>query len=166
MGHRRLSIVSCPLYHLPVLPFFALLLGIVVLAALSRRAKQRAAVQGLRSQFPPIAREKLAAAFPPLAELLSQQQLAATFDWILTEMFRRTRSRDFAMLMRWAVENGLQVGTLTSEVARAAVDRFPAQLLDEIDRHSHGRTLAGGLLDSALSQAGTRIGPELNRKYV
>lgn len=149
-----------------MLAIFALLVGLVAFAAMSRRAKQRAAVRGLRSQFPPIARAKLAAFFPSAAALLSDRLLQALFDWILQEMFRRTRTQSFGRLMQWAIENGSQIEPLTSEIARAAVDRLPAPVLQKIDGESFGRDLAGGMIKNALDEAGTRIGPELNRKYV
>ena len=48
--------------------------------------------------------------------------------------------------------------------ARDAVDRLPAPALAVIDA-CYGRVLAGVILDEALTESGSRIGPQLE-KYV
>jgi hypothetical protein len=142
--------------------------GAVILfagAAMSRRAKQRAAVAGLRRHFPGIARMRLVAACPGLADQLDDPMLANLFDWIMTETYRRAGVAGFAELMRWSVEHGdAQATAMVAEVARDAVDRLPAPALAVLDGCG-GRIFAGVMLDDALSESGRRIGPELE-KYV
>lgn len=136
-----------------------------LLASWSRKAKQRAAVRGLRQQFPAIARMRLAAAFPGIEPALSEALLALQFDWILDAMCRRAGVSGFAALMRWTVVEGEDATvTLSAEVARAAVDRLPSQALAVIDK-SDGRFLASVILEQSLTEAGARITPDLE-KYV
>ncbi len=140
-----------------------LLLLLFALASLSRKAKQRAAVRGLREQFPLVARMRLAAAFPGIDGMLCEPDLGALFDWILAEMCRRAGVRGFAGLMRWAVVHGDDAAAgLAAEVSRAAVERLPPPVLAVIDR-SDGRLLAGVILDQALTESGTRIAPRLDK---
>jgi hypothetical protein len=142
--------------------------GAVILfagAAMSRRAKQRAAVAGLRRHFPGIARMRLVAACPGLAEMLDDPMLTNLFDWIMAESYRRSGVGGFGELMRWSVEHGeAQATALVAEVAREAVDRLPEPALAVLDGCG-GRVFAGVMLDDALSEAGRRTGPELE-KYV
>jgi hypothetical protein len=143
----------------------AFIVLLFLLASWSRKAKQRAAVRGLREQFPRIARMRLTAAFPGIEPALSEPLLALQFDWILHAMCRRAGVSGFAGLMRWAVVEGEDAtATLSAEVARAAVDRLPAPALAIIDK-SEGRFLAGVILEHSLTEAGARITPELE-KYV
>jgi hypothetical protein len=135
-------------------------------AALSRKRKQRAAVAGLRAEFPPIARMHLVAACPKLDGVLDEASLRMLFNWMLIELYRRTGSSGLGELMQWSIETGeVESRRLVAEVSRAAVDRLPQPVLAIIDECG-GRTVAGVLLDDALNESGRRIGPELNRKYV
>ena len=135
------------------------------LAALSRRAKQRAAVRGLGAQFPAIARMRLAATFPGMDDTLTDAALAGLFDWMLAEMYRRASVASFGELMRWSVVQGeAQSAALAAGAARDAVDRLPAPALAVIDA-CYGRVLAGVILDEALTESGSRMGPQLE-KYV
>jgi hypothetical protein len=84
----------------------AFIVLLFLLASWSRKAKQRAAVRGLREQFPRIARMRLTAAFPGIEPALSEPLLALQFDWILHAMCRRAGVSGFAGLMRWAVVEG------------------------------------------------------------
>ena len=142
--------------------------GAVVLfagAALSRRAKQRAAVAGLRRHFPPIARMRLVAACPGLDSLLDEEALAQSFDWIMAEVFRRAGVSGFGELTRWSIEQGeAEAAWLVAQVARDAVDRLRGPVLSVIVG-CQGRTFAGVILDDALTEAGRRSAPELE-KYV
>jgi len=141
----------------------AILVLLFVLASWSRKAKQRAAVRGLRQHFPPIARMRLAAAFPGIEPALSEQLLALQFDWILHAMCRRAGVSGFAGLMRWSVEQGQEAtAMLSAEVARAAVDRLSPPALAIIDK-SDGRLLAGVILEHSLTEAGARVTPDLER---
>jgi len=132
-------------------------------AAMSRRAKQRAAVAGLRRHFPGIARMRLVAACPDLADQIDEPMLAELFDWMMEESYRRAGVAGFAELMRWSVEHGETESTaLIAEVAREAVDRLPELGLAVLDGCG-GRVFAGVMLDDALTEAGRRVGPELER---
>ena len=143
----------------------AALVLLFFLAARSRRAKQRAAVRGLRAQFPALARMRLAATFPGVDETLDDAALAAVFDWIFAEMYRRAGVGSFEELMRWSVEQGeVATAAMASGVARDAVDCLPAPALALID-NCDGRALAGVIIDLALSESGSRIAPQLE-KYV
>ncbi len=139
-----------------------LLLPLFALASLSRKAKQRSAVRGLREQFPLVARMRLAAAFPGIDGMVGEPDLGVLFDWILAEMCRRAGVRGFAGLMRWAVVHGDDAAGLAADVSRAAVDRLPPPVLAVIDG-SEGRLLAGVILDQALTESGTRIAPRLDK---
>ena len=149
--------------------WFAILAGLLLLliaASLSRRGKQREAVAGLRDHFPAIARMRLIAACPGLDPLLQETELRLLFDWILLQMYRRTNSPGFGALMRWTIEHGQTESiAMVANVTREAVERLPSPVLRVIDG-CQGRVLAAVILDEALSEAGERIGPELNRKYV
>jgi hypothetical protein len=139
----------------------ALLILLFVLASWRRRAKPGAAVRGLRRLFPEIARLRLSAAFPGIEPALSEHLLALQFDWIFHAMCRHAGVTGFAGLMRWAVEQGeAATGMLSSEVARAAVDRLPAPALAIIDK-SDGRLLAGVIIEQCLTEAGGRTVQDL-----
>ena len=143
----------------------AALILLLVLASAGRKAKQRAAVAGLRAQFPKIARLRLVAACPGLDGLLEESDLWLLFDWMLRELYRRTGAPGFGELMRWSVKHGeAETTRLTAAVVRQAVDRLPRPVLAVLDE-CHGRAFAAVLLDQALTEAGQRIRPELNRKY-
>lgn len=130
-------------------------------AALSRRAKQRAAVAGLRRHFPGIARMRLVAACPGLADLADDPMLARLFDWIMAETYRRAGVAGFGELMRWSVEHGeVEAAALVAEVARDAVDLLPEPVLAVLDGCG-GRVFAGVMLDDALTEAGRRTAPHL-----
>lgn len=134
-------------------------------AALSRRAKQRAAVAGLRRHFPGIARMRLMAACPGLDDILNDAMLATAFDWIMAETFRRAGVAGFGQLMRWSIEHGeAQAAALVAQVTRDAVDRLPDPVLSVLDACG-GRVFAGVMLDDALTEAGRRTAPHLE-KYV
>ncbi len=134
-------------------------------AALSRRAKQRAAVAGLRRHFPGIARMRLVAACPGLGGMLDDEMLGELFDWIMAETYRRAGVAGFAELMRWSVEQGeARAAALVAQVARDAVDHLPDQVLTVLDGCG-GRVFAGVMLDDAFTEAGRRTAPALE-KYV
>jgi hypothetical protein len=136
-----------------------------VLAALSRRARQQAAVRGLRTHFTAIARMRLSAAFPGLDGVLADADLERLFDAILADMYRRAGVGRFGDLMRWSVEQGEAVtAAMAAEVARDAVDRLPPPALAVIDR-CDGRIMAGVIIDEVLTESGSRIAPQL-KKYV
>jgi len=136
---------------------------ILVLASLGRKAKQRAALAELREQFPRIARLRLVAACPGLDGTLRDTELRLLFDWILIELYGRTRSSDIAGLMRWSIDHGESETTrLTAEVTREAVELLPRPVLAIIDECG-GRTVAAVLLDQALTEAGQRVAPRLDR---
>lgn len=144
----------------------AALLFLFLLASWSRRQKQKAAVSGIRSHFPHIARLRLIAACPGLDGVLQETELRMLFDWILLQLCGRTQTSDFGQLMRWTVEHGEgETLQLVSEVTRDAVDRLPAPVLQVIDG-CEGRVLAGVLIDQSLSESGRKIQPELDRNYV
>ena len=136
------------------------------LASIGRKAKQRAAVAGLRREFPRIARLRLVAACPGLDGVLSDADLRMLFDWILLRIYGRTSTSNFGELMRWSVEHGeTETTALTADISREAVELLPKPVLTAIDA-CQGRELAAVLIDQALTEAGERIRPELNRKYV
>jgi hypothetical protein len=144
----------------------ATVVAIFLLASWSRRQKQKAAVAGLRTHFPHIARLRLVAACPGLDGVLRETDLRMLFDWILLHLYGRTRTSSFGDLMRWTIEHDQGDSLLlVSEVTRDAVDRLPAPVLMVIDGCG-GRVLAGVILDQALTESGRRIAPELNEKYV
>ena len=128
-------------------------------AALSRRAKQRAVVKGLRHHFPIIARQRLISHFPTIEPRVAELELSSLFDWILLECYRRTDTANFAELMRWAVENPDGNVALTAAITRDAVDRLPRPALECIDA-TNGRGLAAVALDLTLTEAGQRTTEE------
>jgi predicted tellurium resistance membrane protein TerC len=141
----------------------AAIVMLVLLARLGRHQKQRAAVAGIRRHFPAIARMRLIAACPGLEAVLQDAELRLVFDWILIEMYRRTGTSGLAQLMQWATKKGeAETERLTGEVAREAVDRLPQPVLAVID-DCEGRTVAGVILDEALTEAGHRFAPELRK---
>ena len=136
------------------------------LASIGRKAKQREAVAGLRREFPRIARLRLVAACPGLDGVLGEAELRMLFDWILLQSYGRTQTSDFGELMRWSVEHGsVETTALTADISREALERLPQPVLAVID-HCQGRQVAAVLIDQSLTEAGERISPELNRKYV
>ena len=136
------------------------------LASIGRKAKQREAVAGLRREFPRIARLRLVAACPGLDGVLGEAELRMLFDWILLQSYGRTQTSDFGELMRWSVEHGsVETTALTADISREAVERLPQPVVAIID-DCQGREVAAVLIDQALTEAGERISPELNRKYV
>jgi hypothetical protein len=136
------------------------------LASIGRKAKQREAVAGLRREFPRIARLRLVAACPGLDGVLGEAELRMLFDWILLQSYGRTRTSDFGDLMRWSVEHGsVETTALTADISREALERLPQPVLAVID-DCQGRQVAAVLIDQSLTEAGERISPELNRKYV
>ena len=136
------------------------------LASQGRKAKQRAAVDGLRDHFPPIARMHLVAACPGLDPVLKETELRLLFDWILIQLYRRTGSSGFGDLMRWSVEHGpAEATSLTADISLEAVERLPQPVLAVIDG-CQGRAVAAVLIDQSLNEAGARVQPELDRKYV
>jgi hypothetical protein len=138
----------------------------ILFAVASRKRKQRAAVRGLREQFPRIARIRLIAACPGLDGLLDEPSLRLLFDWMLIEIHRRTGTSSFGELMQWSVDNGeARAMAMVSDVSNEAIDRLPAPVLAEIEACG-ARAMVAVILDEALTEAGRRIGPELNRKYV
>ena len=144
----------------------AALVLLFLLASMSRTRKQRAAVAAFRQHFPHIARMRLVAACPGLDGVLDEATLRMVFNWILIELYRRTGSSGLGELMQWSIEKGeVDTRRLAAEVTREAVDRLPQPVLVIIDECG-GRRVAGVILDEALTEAGGRIGPELNRRYV
>ena len=130
---------------------------LVALASIGRRQKQRGAVRGLRTQFGHIARLRLVAACQGLDGVLDEADLRFVFDWILIELCRRTGTSNLGELMQWPVTHGERaLTTMTSEVTRQAVDRLPRPALAAIDA-CEGRTVAGVILDEALTEAGQRV---------
>lgn len=139
---------------------------VCLLASWSRKQKQKAAVAGIRTHFPHVARLRLIAACPGLDGVLQETELRMLFDWILLQLYGRTRTADFGDLMRWTIEHGESESLqLVSDVSREAVDRLPSIVLQVIDG-CQGRVLAGVIIDQSLSEAGERISPELARKYL
>ena len=143
-----------------------LIIGAIVLlflfASASRRAKQRAAVCGLREHFPHIARLRLVAACPGLDGLLDEASLRMLFDWMLIELYRRTGTSTFGELMLWHIDNPGRADGLMADVTRDAVERLPAPVLAEIDS-CNGRSMAAVILDESLIEAGRRTGPVASR---
>jgi hypothetical protein len=139
---------------------------VLLLAIWSRKQKQKAAVAGIRTQFPHIARLRLVAACPGLDGVLQETELRMLFDWILLQLCGRTHTSDFGDLMRWTIEHGEgETLALVSEVTRDAVDRLSSPVLQVIDG-CEGRVFAGVILDRALSESGRKIAPELDKEYV
>ena len=146
-----------------------LILAVVALfwlASTGRKAKQKEALAGLRREFPRIARLRLVAACPGLDGVLGEAELRMLFDWILLQSYGRTQTSNIGELMRWSVEHGAAASTaLTADVSREAVERLPQPVLTVID-DCQGREVAAVLIDQSLTEAGERISPELNRKFV
>lgn len=137
---------------------------LLLLASYARGRKQKATVATIRTHFPHIARLRLVAAYPVLDGLLHEADLRLLFDWIMLQLHGRTHTSNFGELMQWTVEHGESESLqLVAEVTRDAVDRLPAPVLHIIDG-CEGRTVAGVLLDQALSESGRRFRPELERK--
>jgi hypothetical protein len=132
-------------------------------AALSRRAKQRAAVAGLRREFPRIARMRLVAACPSLEGVIDEAMLRRVFDWMLIEMFRRAGVSSFGELMRWSVKQGeVETAWLAVQVTDEAARNLPLPVRSEIDRCGAG-IMTSVILNDALTEAGQRISPELEQ---
>jgi hypothetical protein len=142
------------------------ILALFLLASYGRKQKQRATVAAIRRQFTPVARMRLVAACPALDGVLRDTELRLLFDWILTEMYRRTGTSGFAELMQWSIKRGeAEAERLTAEITREAVERLPQPVLAVID-DCHGRMFAAVVLDESLTAAGQRIGPEFKRTQV
>jgi hypothetical protein len=130
-----------------------------------RRARQRAAVRGLRREFPRIAFRRLVGSFPEIEPAIGEPMLRSLFEWILCEIYRRTGTSGFGDLMRWEIENGSdELGDIAFKVSEEAVGKLPAPARKIIDT-SEGRTLAGMIIDDSLTEAGSRIAPQLERDY-
>jgi hypothetical protein len=137
---------------------------LILLATYARRRKQNATMATLRNRFPQIARLRLIAACPVLDGLLHEADLRLLFDWIMLQIYGRTHTSNFVQLMQWTVEHGESESLqLVAEVTRDAVDRLPVTVLHIIDG-CEGRTVAGVILDQALSESGRNFRPELERK--
>ena len=137
---------------------------LLLLASYARRRKQNVTVATLRNRFPHIARLRLIAACPVLDGLLHEADLRLLFDWIMLQLHGRTHTSNFGELMQWTIEHGESESLqLVAEVTRDAVDRLPAPVLHIIDG-CEGRTLAGVILDQALSESGRRFRPEPEHK--
>jgi len=144
-----------------------ILLLVFFFAAMSRRAKQRAAVRGLRRHFPEIARDRLVSNFPDLDPVLDAVTLRILFDWILAQAYCRTNSRGFGDLMRWEIENGeAAMADILESVTIDAVNRLPRSALAVIDGSTGGRAYAAILIEHSITEAGARIAPQLERDYV
>lgn len=140
------------------------ILVLLWLASVGRKARQREAVSRLRAHFPHIARLRLVAACRQLDGVLSEADLRLLFDWMLIELHRRTGTSSLGELMQWSIERGAEETTkLTADVSRQAVDKLPSPVLAAID-DCEGREYAAVILDQSLTEAGERIGPQLNRK--
>jgi hypothetical protein len=134
------------------------------LASRGRNARQHEAVAKLRREFPRIARLRIIAACPGLDEVLSEADLRIVFDFILVQLYRRTRTSKLGDLMQWSIEHGAAKTTaLTADVSREAVERLPSPVLRCIDG-CEGREVAAVLIDQSLTEAGERIGPEFRRR--
>ncbi len=82
------------------------------------------------------------------------------FDWIMLQLYGRTQTSDFGELMQWTVEHGESGKPAAGgRSTRDAVDRLPAPVLEVID-DCEGRTVAGVILDQALSESGARSAPD------
>lgn len=145
-----------------MLPWLIVGAGVLwALASTGRKERQRQVLAALRRQFPPIARMRLVGACAELDDVLDDASLEPVFDWMYAEMLRRTDSRDFGALMRWATgHEQAQRDALTQAVARDAVERLPRAALKSIDG-CHGREFAAATLDLALFEAGQRAGAQV-----
>lgn len=142
----------------------AALILLLALASLGRKAKQREAVAALRADFARVARLRLVAACSGLDGTLRDGDLGLLFDWMLLQLYRRTGAGGFGELMRWSIEHGeAETTRITADVVRQAVDRLPRPVLAVIDE-CDGRAFAAVLIDQALTEAGQRVAPELNRR--
>jgi hypothetical protein len=142
----------------------AAIVALFWLASTGRKAKQKEAVAKLRREFPRIARLRLVAACPGLDGVLEEAELRMLFDWILLQMYGRTRASGLGELMQWSIDHGAeQTASLTADVALDAVQRLPQPVLQVID-NCQGRAVAAVLIDQSLTEAGERISPELNSK--
>lgn len=144
-----------------------LLLGAVAiffwLGSTGRKAKQTEALARLRREFTRIARLRLVAACPGLDGVLDEPELRLIFDWILIQLYGRTRTSRLDELMQWSLDRGAKEATaLTADVSRQAVDRLPQPVLQVID-DCEGRAVAAVLIDQSLTEAGERITPALAR---
>ena len=135
-------------------------------AAMSRRAKQKAAIRGLRREFPGIAFRRLVGSCPEIEPTIGEPMLRSLFDWMLCETYRRTNTSGFGDLMRWEIENGSdELGYIVFKVSEEAVRKLPAPARKVIDA-ADGRLLAALVIENALTEAGARIAPGLERDYV
>ena len=140
---------------------FVVLVLIPALAAIGRRQGRRDAVRSLRTHFAHVARMRLVAVCPGLDGALDEAELRFLFDWILVESYRRTGAGNFNELMEWSLTRGeAETTRLTADIARQAVDRLSRSVLAVIDG-CEGRTVAGVILDEALTEAGQRLAPHL-----
>ena len=144
--------------------FFGGLAVLFWLASLGRKARQREALAKVRREFPRIARLRLVAACPGLDGLLGEQELRMLFDWILIQLYRRTRTSGLGELMQWSIEHGaLETTKLTADVSLDSVERLPAPVLQVIES-CQGRGVAAVLIDQSLTEAGERIDPAFRRR--
>ena len=135
--------------------------GLFWLASTGRKAKQKEALANLRREFPRIARMRLVAACPGLDGVLQEPELRMLFDWILLQLYGRTRTSGLDELMQWSVDHGAEhTALLTADVALDAVGRLPQPALQVID-DCQGRAVAAVLIDQSLTEAGERISPDL-----
>lgn len=149
-----------------IIVIVAAMLLLFMFAAMSRRAKQRAAVRGLRQEFPKIAYQRLVGSFPEIEPAIGEPMLRALFDWMLCETYRRTNTSGFGDLMRWEIENGSdELGSIVFAISEEAVGKLPAPARKVIDA-SDGRMLAALVIENSLTEAGARIAPRLERDYV
>jgi hypothetical protein len=136
---------------------------LLLLASYARRRKQMDTVATLRTRFQHVARLRLIAACPGLDGLLHEADLHLLFDWIMLQLYGRTHTSGFGDLMQWTVKHGESESLqLVAEVTRDAVDRLPAPVLHMIDG-CEGRTVAGVIIDQALSESGRNFRPELEQ---
>jgi hypothetical protein len=141
----------------------ALAAAVLLLLRGSRQRRGRRGADGLRAHFARVARLRLIAACPRLDGVLTEADLKLLFDWIFAELCRRTGTAGLRELVGWSLAQGQgRSAELNADVTRAAVDRLPQPALAEIDS-CDGRTVAGVLLDEALTEAGHRYAPQLRR---
>lgn len=134
--------------------------AVLAIALFSRRRKQKATVEALRTNFPPISRMRLVGSFPALKDVLRESDMRQLFEWILAELFARTGTPNYGELAKWTLDHGEnETLALVAEVTRDAVKRLPEPVLQLIDANQ-GRTLAAVLLDQSLTEAGERTGQQ------